>query len=109
MKPVLALKLTRKLSRCTWPFQFRRSLTEVHPSALGSRARDSTRNTFARQSVPMTWDFAEMNVLLDGTGTLSGAVQWTSNSLSGLHPASLGEVVQMDAREAGARMAGKVH
>ncbi|KPP88833.1 MAG: adenine-specific DNA methylase [Rhodobacteraceae bacterium HLUCCA08] len=71
-------------------------------------ARDSTRNTFARQSVPMTWDFAEMNVLLDGTGTLSGAVQWTSNSLSGLHPASLGEVVQMDAREAGARMAGKV-
>lgn len=71
-------------------------------------ARDSTRNTFARQSVPMTWDFAEMNVLLDGTGTLAGAVQWTSNSLSGLHPASLGEVVQIDAREASARMAGKV-
>jgi putative DNA methylase len=71
-------------------------------------ARDSTRNTFARQSVPMTWDFAEMNVLLNGTGTLSGAVQWTSNSLSGLHPASLGQVIQMDAREAGARMAGKV-
>ena len=56
----------------------------------------------------MTWDFAEMNVLLDGTGTLSGAVQWTSNSLSGLHPASLGQVVQMDARDAGAKMSGKV-
>src|SRR3546814_10685264 len=36
--------------------------------------RDSTRNTFARQAIPMTWDFAEMNVLLDGTGSLSGAV-----------------------------------
>ena len=26
--------------------------------------RDSTRNTFARQSIPMTWDFAELNMLL---------------------------------------------
>jgi putative DNA methylase len=71
-------------------------------------ARDSTRNTFARQSVPMTWDFAEMNVLLDGTGTLAGAVQWTSNSLSGLHPAATGKVVQLDARETGANILGKV-
>ena len=45
--------------------------------------RDSTRNTFARQSIPMTWDFAELNTLLDGTGSFSGAVAWTAESLEG--------------------------
>jgi adenine-specific DNA methylase len=25
-------------------------------------SRDSTRNTFARQAIPMTWDFAEMTL-----------------------------------------------
>ena len=52
--------------------------------------RDSTRNTFARQSIPMTWDFAELNTLLDGTGSFLGAVDWTAESTdclaSGDHP-----------------------
>jgi putative DNA methylase len=43
--------------------------------------RDSTRPTFARQAIPMTWDFAELNTLLDGTGSFVGAVQWTAESL----------------------------
>ena len=42
--------------------------------------RDSTRNTFARQSIPMTWDYAELNTLLDGTGSFAGAVEWTAES-----------------------------
>jgi putative DNA methylase len=45
--------------------------------------RDSTRNTFARQSIPMTWDFAELNTLLDGTGSFLGAVEWTAESIEG--------------------------
>jgi putative DNA methylase len=70
--------------------------------------RDSTRNTFARQAIPMTWDFAEMNVMLDGTGSFRGAVEWTANSLEGLFPASVGIEQQLDAREAGSAMSGKV-
>src|SRR5207302_625540 len=46
--------------------------------------RDSTRNTFARQAIPMTWDFAELNTLLDGTGSFAGAVDWTAESLDGV-------------------------
>ena len=42
--------------------------------------RDSTRNTFARQSIPMTWDYAELNVLLGGTGSFLGATEWTAKS-----------------------------
>jgi putative DNA methylase len=45
--------------------------------------RDSTRNTFGRQSIPMTWDYAELNTLLTGTGSFLGAVEWTSESIEG--------------------------
>lgn len=70
--------------------------------------RDSTRNTFARQAIPMTWDFAEMNVLLDGTGSFRGAVEWTANSVEGLTPNSVGFERQLDAREAGPAMSQMV-
>ena len=52
--------------------------------------RDSTRNTFARQSIPMTWDYAELNMLLDGTGSFAGAVEWTAESTDCLASASGG-------------------
>ena len=43
--------------------------------------RDSTRPTFARQSIPMSWDFAELNTLMKGTGSFLGAAMWTAESL----------------------------
>lgn len=59
--------------------------------------RDSTRNTFARQAIPMTWDFAELNVLLQGTGSFEGAIQWTAESLQGVPAKGVGVVTQLDA------------
>ena len=62
--------------------------------------RDSTRNTFARQSIPMTWDFAELNMLLGGTGSFLGAVQWTAESIDGVAAgcgSSFGAGTQSDA------------
>ena len=62
--------------------------------------RDSTRNTFARQSIPMTWDYAELNTLLRGTGSFLGAVQWTAESIEGVaagYGSSFGEGTQTDA------------
>jgi putative DNA methylase len=62
--------------------------------------RDSTRNTFARQSIPMTWDYAELNTLLDGTGSFVGAVGWTAESIEGVaagYGASFGASQQDDA------------
>ncbi|WP_392533736.1 DUF1156 domain-containing protein [Nostoc sp. C117] len=38
--------------------------------------RDTIRNTFARQAIPMTWDFAEVNPLSESTGNFIGAVDW---------------------------------
>jgi len=63
--------------------------------------RDSTRNTFARQSIPMTWDFAELNTLLTGTGSFSGAAEWTAESIEGiavLNANSVSTALQADAQ-----------
>lgn len=63
--------------------------------------RDSTRNTFARQSLPMSWDFAELNTLLGGTGSFVGAVGWTAESLEGCRifaPNGQSAAVQADAQ-----------
>jgi putative DNA methylase len=32
----------------------------------------------------MTWDYAELNTLLDGTGSFLGAVEWTAESIQGV-------------------------
>ena len=54
--------------------------------------RDSTRNTFSRQSIPMTWDYAELNTTLTGTGSFLGAVRWTAESIEGVGGASDGHI-----------------
>jgi len=38
--------------------------------------RDIIRNTFARQALPMTWDYAEVNPLSGSTGNFGGAIAW---------------------------------
>jgi putative DNA methylase len=39
-------------------------------------SRDSTRNTFARQAIPMVWDFAEANPFSVSTGNFQGTIDW---------------------------------
>jgi putative DNA methylase len=43
--------------------------------------RDGLRNTFARQAIPMTWDFAESNPFSSSTGNYEGAVNWIVGTL----------------------------
>lgn len=62
--------------------------------------RDSTRPTFARQAIPMTWDFAELNTLLHGTGSFLGAVQWTAESVAAQGiGGSIASIVNIDAAQ----------
>jgi putative DNA methylase len=62
--------------------------------------RDSLFSTFGRQALPMTWDFAEVNLLADCTRSLSESIQWTAESIEGLVPG--GEVVAGFAQQASA-------
>ena len=60
---------------------------------------DVTRcgHTFARQAIPMVWDFAEANFFSDSTGNWLGAVQWIAKVVSRLVITQEGQAVQLDA------------
>jgi len=44
--------------------------------------RESSYHTFGKQALPMSWDYCELNPLLDGTGTIVGAATWTAKSVA---------------------------
>lgn len=60
-------------------------------------SRESSRNTFGRQAIPMSWDFAETNPMSTSTGNFSGMTQWVVKALENF-PANLSaNVQQLDA------------
>jgi putative DNA methylase len=50
--------------------------------------RDSMYHTFSKQTLSMTWDFAEVNVLASCTRSLDESVKWTAESIAGLSTSS---------------------
>jgi putative DNA methylase len=56
------------------------------------------RNTFARQAIPMTWDFAEANILGAGVGSFESMVASVSGALRSLPSGGVGHAAQRDAR-----------
>ena len=61
--------------------------------------RDSTRNTFARQAIQMTWDFAETNPMSESTGNFLGAIDWVYKVLQESRTSIHGFAKQQDAVE----------
>jgi putative DNA methylase len=57
------------------------------------------RFTFARQAIPMTWDFAECNFLSDSTGNFGGAIEWIFKAISEFQPRNIGSLRQQDAQQ----------
>jgi putative DNA methylase len=51
-------------------------------------SKDLIRNTFGRQAIPMTWDYAETNPFSFSTGNISSGVDWAYKALR-LFPAKL--------------------
>jgi len=65
--------------------------------ASWSQQRDTFRNTFARQALPMVWDFAEANVFSSSGGNFNANVGWIVNCVELSPTSSTGEVHQQDA------------
>ena len=67
----LAFALSRLADRgstiCTW-----------------SAEREFIRNTFVRQAILMTWDYAELNPMPIGSGGFAGAIRWIADSIAGV-------------------------
>ena len=59
---------------------------------------EALRNTFARQAIPMTWDFAEGNPFSDSSGNFLSNVDWVTRVIELLVPAASGRVNQHDAQ-----------
>ena len=81
----LGLALDRQIDRgattCTW-----------------DSTRESLRNTFSRQALPMTWDFAEGNIFSNSSGNWINNVEWISKVLAASpsgHPATC--IIRQDA------------
>jgi putative DNA methylase len=62
--------------------------------------RDGIRDTFARQAIPMVWDFAEANPLSDSSGNFSVGVEQSSEMLMATPASAAGFAKQLDATAA---------
>jgi putative DNA methylase len=82
----LAFSLDRSVDRsstiCSWD---------------SSPKMEALRNTFARQAIPMIWDFAEGSPFSDSSGNWLNNVDWVSKVLEELSPNRRGSVHQQDA------------
>lgn len=82
----LAFVVTRVADRnssiCTWD---------------ASPKMESLRNTFARQAIPMSWDFGEGNALGDGSGNILDAAGWVSGVINSLPTGTQGTSEQANA------------
>ena len=80
---VVSSQSDRMTTICTW-------------DAGGSTWGTKTRNTFARQAIPMSWDFAEVNPLSTQSGSFENSLDYTSKGIlcAGQQP---GKACQADA------------
>ena len=77
-------------------------------SSWGS-SRTSVRNTFARQAIPMVWDFSEANPFSNSTGNYLNCCQWISKVVATV-PAGRGTaVIQADAAAPDRAKSGEPH
>jgi putative DNA methylase len=59
--------------------------------------RGAFRETFARQGIPMTWDFAEANTFADTGGSFAIAIDKGAMSIDAFPAATIATAAQMDA------------
>jgi len=64
---------------------------------IWNRVGEKIEQVFARQAIPMTWDFAEANVFSDSTGGWAGSLEWVPKAMEALPLHGVGEVAQADA------------
>jgi putative DNA methylase len=60
-------------------------------------SRESTSSTYARQALPMCWDFCEVEPLGENTGSFLNSLTWTAETIEPLGEGRPAEVRQADA------------
>lgn len=74
-------------------------MTDSHSSLVTwTSQRETLRNTFGRQALPMVWDFAEANPFSDSTGNFSGSLVWVEKAFDCFPAKPFSLVQQCDAQ-----------
>ena len=74
-------------------------MTDSHSSLVSwTNQRETLRNTFGRQALPMVWDFAEANPFSESTGNFGGSLEWVEKAINSFPAAPAGFVQQFDAQ-----------
>jgi len=60
-------------------------------------SRDSVRNVFGRQAIPMVWDYVESNIFSRSSGNFLGQIEWVSKVISNAPAMRSSEVKQVNA------------
>ena len=83
----LSFSLSRSIDRgstiCTWD---------------SSPKMEALRNTFARQALPMTWDFAEGNPFSESSGNWINNIEWVAKAIAMFPCGANGLATQQDAQ-----------
>ena len=75
-------------------------MTDYHSSFCSwVSARDTMRNVFGRQAIPMVWDYAEANPFSNSTGCFDSMLSWVAKVVDNLPQGLPGEAVQWDATQ----------
>jgi putative DNA methylase len=69
-------------------------------STIATWGGEFIRNSFARQAIPMTWDYAEGNVFSESTANVTAAVEWVARVLDAQQVGAGGVAKQLDATAA---------
>lgn len=83
----VATYLAISVSRCT---DYWSSLCSWHNS------KETVRNVFGRQAIPMVWDFVEVSPMSEYTGGFIGQLNWVTKALAKVPSGPLAEARQRD-------------
>jgi putative DNA methylase len=73
-------------------------MTDYNSSLTGwNTAREGTRGVFARQAIPMVWDYVEVNPFSGSSGNFVGQIDWIVRAIDHLPTTPTGFVTQSDA------------
>ena len=61
-------------------------------------SKELIRNTFGRQAIPMTWDYAETNSFSDSAGNVSSGIEWAQKAVTAFPAHVQGLAIQGDAQ-----------
>ena len=94
-------RLTAEIKRNRDPLSLAFSRTTNAGSSLcrWHTSRENHEGVYARQALPMVWDFSEGNPLSGSTGNYGGAVDWVAKVVKAWPGSKTGEVIQADAAD----------